>query len=219
MFEVVSLKTAKDGKSCILQLNTNEFFNLSIDVIAKFKLFRGKKLTQAELDALIKEQKIIEAKNSALNYVSYKPRTMYQIQQKLQKAKYDQEVIDATLKFLEDFGYLDDYKFAKEFVEHSIKTKKSSILKIKNDLVAKGIKREIIDDVLLELQNSEAEIENALSLAKKRLKIMSQGKKKKNQLEYIGQYLFRKGFDWNTINRVLEAIKKEIENNRGHFKQ
>ena len=212
MLEVVSLKTAKDGKSCILQLNTNEVFNLSLDVVAKFKIFKGKKLTQDELNALIKEQKIIEAKNTALNYVSFKPRTRHQVQQKLAKAKFAPEVIDTAIKFLEDFGYLDDYKFAKEFAEYSIKTKKATTLKIKNDLFIKGVDKEIIESVLSELQDSEVELENALSLAKKKLRIISQSKKQKNPLESVGQYLFRKGYDWDTISRVLEALRSEIEN-------
>ncbi len=211
MFQINSIKASKDGKKYFLELSNGEIIPLSIDLVAKFKLSKAKRLSKQELEIILEEQKIIDAKNIALNFISFKPRTKSQIIQKLEKEKFSQKIIDNVISFLEDFGYLDDFKYAKDYVNYAIHSKKQSKRKIQNDLFSKGIGKDIIEQVLKEVDTDESEFENALILAKKRMKILSQSNKKKNILQNIGQFLFRKGFDWDTISRILEQLKSEID--------
>ena len=62
-------------------------------------------------------------------------------------------------KFIE-MGYLDDEKFALNYAEHLLKTKNFSKNHIKQELFYKGIDKEIISDVLeeLEFDNTQAVI-------------------------------------------------------------
>lgn len=211
MFQIHSIKVSKDGKKCFLELNSGEIIHLSLDLVAKFKLTKAKSLSKEELDIILEEQKIIDAKNVALNFISYKPRTKSQTIQRLEKEKFSHKIIEKVISFLKEFGYLDDFKYAKDYVNYAIFSKKQSIRKIQNDLFSKGIAKEIIEQVLKEVVTYESEFENALILAKKRMKSLSQANKKKNVHQYIGQFLFRKGFDWETIGRVLEHLKSEMD--------
>lgn len=211
MFQIHSIKVSKDGKKCFLELNSGEIIQLSLDLVAKFKLTKAKSLSKEEFDIILEEQKIIDAKNVALNFISYKPRTKSQTIQRLEKEKFSHKIIEKVISFLEEFGYLDDFKYAKDYVNYAIFSKKQSIRKIQNDLFSKGIAKDIIEQVLKEAVTDESEFENALILAKKRMKSLSQSNKKKNAHQYIGQFLFRKGFDWETISRVLEHLKSEMD--------
>lgn len=194
-----------------MELNSGEIIQLSLDLVAKFKLTKAKSLSKEEFDIILEEQRIIDAKNVALNFISYKPRTKSQTIQRLEKEKFSHKIIEKVISFLEEFGYLDDFKYAKDYVNYAIFSKKQSIKKIQNDLFSKGIAKEIIEQVLKERVTYESEFENALILAKKRMKSLSQSNKKKNVHQYIGQFLFRKGFDWETISRVLEHLKSEMD--------
>ena len=69
----------------------------------------------------------------------------------------------------------------------------------------KGIKKEIIDEALSDIDENE-KVENAFNLAKKAVK----GKQiDQKQLIKVNRHLLSRGFDFETVNVVLNRLKTE----------
>ncbi|MFN3269539.1 MAG: regulatory protein RecX, partial [Candidatus Kapaibacteriota bacterium] len=195
MSSVVVKSITKKGRRDIfsVEFDNGEKFDLAIDLVAKYKLSKGKKLDTNLLTDILKEQRIIEAKTIALNFVSYKQRTKFEVEQKLKQKHYTESEIQKAIEFLEDFGYLDDKKFAKEYLQFALKQKKYSLLRIKNNLFQKGLSKDLIDEVLRDLQVDSQEFENAMNLALKKFQQLVR-MNKDNPVQKVAQYLYSKGF-------------------------
>lgn len=207
MSSVVVKSITKKGRRDIfsVEFDNGEKFDLAIDLVAKYKLSKGKKLDTNLLTDILKEQRIIEAKTIALNFVSYKQRTKFEVEQKLKQKHYTESEIQKAIEFLEDFGYLDDKKFAKEYLQFALKQKKYSLLRIKNNLFQKGLSKDLIDEVLRDLQVDSQEFENAMNLALKKFQQLVR-MNKDNPVQKVAQYLYSKGFSWEMINKVVEEL-------------
>ena len=69
----------------------------------------------------------------------------------------------------------------------------------------KGIKKEIIDEALSDIDENE-KVENAFNLAKKAVKGKPLDQK---QLIKVNRHLLSRGFDFETVNVVLNRLKTE----------
>lgn len=104
------------------------------------------------------------------------------------------EDIEAVIERLIEKGYLDDEKFTRYYVENRNQKKGISILKLRQELSKKGIKKEMVDLVLAEQPRDEKE---------EIMKIISKKREKYNDHKLV-QYLLRRGFRYDLIKEVLE---------------
>src|SRR5579875_745977 len=73
----------------------------------------GRELSEAEIEALQRDDSIEKAHAAALNFLSYRPRSLREIEQRLARGGSDPEVIDAVISRLECSGLVDDRAFAR----------------------------------------------------------------------------------------------------------
>ena len=69
----------------------------------------------------------------------------------------------------------------------------------------KGVEEEIIEEVLSKFYSDEEELETALSLAKKKIPNFPRLKSRK-EIVKLKNYLFSRGFTWETIEKVIENL-------------
>ena len=101
--------------------------------------------------------------------------------------------IEKIITRLIEKGYLNDYEFAKYFLENRNARKGTSTKRLKLELVKKGISQATIDELLNEnLRTDEEEIQKII--AKKRQKYDD---------EKLVQYLARQGFSYDLIRSAL----------------
>mgnify|MGYP001024004460 FL=1 len=84
---IVSIVKVKRADKCQVQFDNGDFFVCSMDIVLKYKLSKGFDIDDELLNELIKEQRIIEVKQSAYNYASYKPRKTQQVIKKLKSKR------------------------------------------------------------------------------------------------------------------------------------
>lgn len=193
-----------------LELDTGEKLNFVIDLVAKYKLAKGKTIEQGILNEIIKEQRTIDAKNIALNFVSYRQRTKSEVVQKLSRKNFSEEEIHNAIQFLENFGYIDDLAFAKNYAKLYLEQKKYSIPRIRQILYQKGIDKDIIEEALNNFESDTREYENAFAIAVKKLKQIEKQRKDK-PIHRVAQYLRTKGFTWEIIEKVCNNLKNNGE--------
>ncbi len=146
-----------------------------------------------------------EAIKVAINFISYRPRTLKEIKDKLISKDFSSEVIEETIDFLVKSNYINDEDFAYRWAEERIVSKKLSKNLVKFELKAKGISDELIERTFDMLEIDE--VENACNfLRNKFLKVKSKDSLDANKLLKI---LLSKGYSFNDSKR---AIKKFFEN-------
>ncbi|MDD2980252.1 MAG: regulatory protein RecX [Hespellia sp.] len=139
------------------------------------------------------------AKLRAMHLLNDMDRTEAALREKLRQNYYTDDIIDGAIEYVKSFGYIDDYRYAVNFVESRKmnKSKKEVTLALKQ----KGVPRELASLALEECYGKESEQE-AISqlLRKKNFHIETASEK---EIQKIYGYLARKGFRYDDIRQVV----------------
>jgi regulatory protein len=191
-------------------MSTGEVFEFPIDIVMKYSLRADSTISEECWETMQGEIRIIALKRAALNYVSYKPRTKAQVEQKLRTKGYSKEEIEIALKFLTEFNYLDDTNFADSYVKDYLARKPVSKNKLLQSLMAKGIPRDEALSALDDKLDNESELENAIIAGGKKIKsIRATGRKEINEKLY--RYLAGQGYRFDVIRQAVEELTKDIQ--------
>ena len=162
-----------------------------------------------ELEKIIELFKI---KQSSFRYLSGRNHSRYELYLKLLKKKYNKQFIINTLDELEKTKLIDDDEFAKDYFSLQIK-KKKGLLKIKADLFKKGVKREIIEEIVNNSENETEFLNSAKLLAERKLEQLQKRSLEKIKIKQkIFQYLAGRGFTTDIISRILNQLEFETSN-------
>jgi len=125
------------------------------------------------------------AKQKAIKFIGISKKTEYEVKQKLYRLGYNQEITDMVISYLLNIGYIDDVDYVKSYIKQNERFMKYSIFEITQKLLQKGIKKDIIENeiTILEDSNYDRKIYEKLMLTK--CKDMEPIKQK--------QYLYRRG--------------------------
>jgi len=188
-----------------LTLNNGTILIANIDLVVRFDLAKDSDISSAQILEIEKLQSFVECKRNAFNYCSYSKRTIQQVKTKLSSFGFKNNEISKTIRFLEDIGLLNDYDFAKKFINYYIRSKQSSKLILIKKLLGKGIKKEEIERALASTYPESSEFEFALAAAKIKLKLISQKPSKKKKINVIS-HLKAKGFNYDVIKKVISEL-------------
>ena len=142
------------------------------------------------------------AKLRSMNLLRSKDYTKKQLEDKLKQGDYPQECIDEALAYAESYGYIDDRRYAKDYIDYHLQTR--SRMRIETDLMKKGIAKDTIREVFDELDDiGEGQDETAMirDLLIKRKYCADTASRQEQQKMY--GYLYRRGFSQEAIMKAL----------------
>lgn len=178
---------------------------LSLDTLAKFVLYEGKEVENAELEDILSHSFQKRLQEKAINYISYSPRTEFQVRKYLDKhcKKYNIEGynIEGIIENLKEFKYIDDKEYAINFINSRLKNKPRGKRLLQIELYSKGIDKELALEVIEDLLCDDFSVMKKLYLKKygdEKLKI--EDKKKIS-------FLQRKGFSWDDISKLIKYFE------------
>jgi regulatory protein len=188
----------------------NEFgLGLDKNVIIDNGLRTGDEITESTLDTLRTEDAKVRAYQTAMRYLSYRPRSVKEIQSRLEREDIDDKIIGQTIGRLLEQNLIDDRKYAELFTESRIQHKPVGISRLRRELRQKGIAGQIIEEIEQRYFGDEDEYRRAFLLADKKLRSDRRtdpiGRKRR-----LAAFLGRRGFEWDTINRILEKLQNRF---------
>lgn len=142
------------------------------------------------------------AKLRSMNLLQSRDYTRRQLEDKLKQGEYPAECVEEAIAYVESYGYIDDLRFAKNYIEYHLQNK--SRKRIETDLARKGITKDIIGKAFDELGDSGLE-QDELSMARELLnkkKYCANTATRQEQQKMYG-FLYRKGFQSDTIGKAL----------------
>jgi regulatory protein len=130
-----------------------------------------------------------------------------QLRAYLLRKGFTESVILRVFHALSEYGYLDDRRYAEEFVQSRLQSRPRSKRMLRAELQQKGIAGEVIEEVL-----ESAGVDDwktALALVEKRLAKL-RGLDERVLERRLGSYLARRGYRMDTIREVMRLIKNTV---------
>ena len=196
--QVISFEKLEKGKQRI-RFENGESCVLYFSEIRGLHLEPGTYISHEIYEKILCEIVGKRAKKRALHLLEQMDRTEAGLREKLEAGEYPKACIDEAISYVKKFHYLDDTRYAENYVRY--KGEKMSRMQIKQKLSAKGVSREIIDSVLEEQYRGD-ESEQIQKLLQKRGFSRENCQQKEFQRTY--QFLMRRGF---RSSDVLSAMK------------
>lgn len=150
------------------------------------------------------DEDFLKAKDYCLKLLSIRPRSISEISYKLRfflkKKNLPENLQEKVISRLLELNLLNDLEFTKWWLDQRSKSSIRGKNWVRQELLSKGINREIIAD-LLDKQGNETELLKARKIINKKISTMPK--------ENLKQYLFRRGFSFDVIKKAIdETIKK-----------
>ena len=146
-----------------------------------------------------------KARNYVLRLLKFRPRTIFEVSDKLCSKGYNKEIIENLIKDFQERKYLDDKAFARLWVSSRMSLKPSGRYLLRKELQKKGVRADIIEEVLAEEASESDEYTIARTVALNRKKVLGAIDKTKSK-KRIYDYLLRKGFDFEMTHKVIKEI-------------
>lgn len=132
-----------------------------------------------------------------LKYILYKKRSENEIRNKFSKS-IEENLLEDIIQYLKEAKYIDDKEYIEKTINNFKALKNLSIREIKYKLMSKGINKNDIDEYMYENREEmeEYEIKSASNIFYKKSSSMEN--------EDIKQYLLKKGYKSENINKAME---------------
>ncbi|MCX7816346.1 MAG: recombination regulator RecX [Syntrophales bacterium] len=147
-----------------------------------------------------------KAKRAIMRFLSFRDRTEKEVGDKLRKMNLEEDLIGEIISEFKSLGFLNNERFTKQRVRYLAQEHLLGDLRIKADLLAKGVSEEQINDALKELR-SELPEEEAIKLIIKRKKRSSSLDRKEEAR--FARMLRARGFSSSLICESLKHLKEE----------
>ena len=161
----------------------------------------GGNLEPDQIRKLQQQDEEEQAYQKSLHYLSYRNRSETEIRRHLEKKELSSSAISAALDRLKDQSLVDDLSFAQEWVENRNTFRPRGKKALSSELYQKGISREIIQEVLEDLDEREL----AMQLAQKKIERVKDLEQMDFQKKLYG-YLSRKGFHYGLCKEIVQEL-------------
>ena len=196
-------KKLRNGKYELIMEN-GEGIQLYEDTILKYNLLLTKSIDINNKD-LIKFDKKCEIYYTALKNIKTRLKSKMELKEFLIKKEYPTDCIDDILKKLEKQGYINDLFYAKSFLNNKLITTSNGPRKIRLELQKKGIRQDIIDDVLEEYSD-DIQLEKINKIANRIVK-SNRNKSNKALKIKLNNDLGLEGFSKKLIEQAINDLK------------
>ena len=205
--QIKSVKRSTRYKDRILiKLYDGELIKTSEEFFVKNSLKVDDFIDQKVIDSLQEDIRIRQALDTAYKFLSYRVRSSYEIAQKLSQKDYNKLEISEVIKKLITMNYLDDSEFADIFTRDKFKVKKHGPLNVINGLKKHRISDETIHNTIFKYYTNDSITELIEFHLIKKKKLSTKTYFDENKQKIISM-LYRKGFSYEDINRVLVEKK------------
>lgn len=174
--------------------------------LMQYGLKEGQPVSRELLDKIIKECVLRRGKLRAMNLLQARDYTRQGLRVKLMQSEYDETVIAQVISYLDDYHYLDDVRYAREYI--SFKKSKKSQRQIEQALMEKGVSRDDIRQAFVELSeeyNLEQEEQVLLKrLIEQKLRHLKPSEEEQVKRVKVYRFLAGKGFSSSAIKEAME---------------
>ena len=205
MTKITAIRTGRGRQQRVNVFLDSKFsFSLEAEVAVEEGLAVGQELSSSQIEALARSDHFRRCFNAALRYLSYRPRSESEIRERLQRRGFDRDSIEGVVTKLREQGLVNDIEFAEFWKDNRESFSPRSQWLTRLELRQKGVAADIIDRVVGEVDDTDSAYRAALSKAGSLPLPDYQVFRSR-----LGEYLKRRGFSYQVINRTVERVWQE----------
>lgn len=182
-------------------------FSAGEKTVAEFVLLKGKELDDEQVEKIRQFDAAAKASDLAAHFLSYEPRTIFEVLQYLKKHEISDEAANSAVNQLNELGYLDDRQYAKLFIKNDLRVGSDGPKSLLRKLTQKGVDPEISQTELDEVMD-----EDWIEVGQRVIKSMihQAGKLAQRELKHkMKTKLLMHGFDGGISSEIIASLDLE----------
>ena len=202
MGEISALRIGKGRRKRVNVFLDGKFaFSLEAEVAIKESLKIGQELSGSQVGMLARSDSFHRCFNAASRYLSYRPRSEFEIRERLRQRGFNSDSIEPVIDKLKEQGLLDDVAFAQFWKDNRETFSPRSQWLTKRELRQKGVAGDVVDRVVTTLDDESSAYRAALNKARSLPSSDYQIFRRR-----LGEYLKRRGFGYGVIKPTVERL-------------
>lgn len=174
------------------------------DVLA-LGLEEGADLDEGTLSALRARAEVVRATEMALRLLAVRLRSRRELEERLSRRDIAPATVRAVVERLAAEGFIDDMRFARAWVRGRLALQPSGAVRLRRELLRKGITSELIEPALREAFSESDERQLALNVARARMRRYRSDPPEAAYRRLAG-VLHRRGFSADAIATALREV-------------
>jgi regulatory protein len=197
---------ARDQSRVNLYLDGRFAFGLNAKTATEAGLKKGDYLSPDRIATLLKDEERERAMMHAFNLLSFRSRSVVEMERYLRGKGYAPETIALVIGRLRDLHYLDDSTFALTWVENRQRAKPRGPHLLRSELIQKGIDKDAANQAIADASGDEEPL--ALEAARQKAATL----KAADYPEFsrkLGGYLSRRGYSSDVVWSTVKSLWQE----------
>ena len=146
--------------------------------------------------------------NRAVKLLSAKPRSVGELRERLLEKNWTNvEIVNAVIGKLEEYGYLDDRKFAEDLALSKLRQKPQGKRRLQHAMSQKKLDRETLETAIQTAFEKMPEIELIDAAIEKRLRLKGRPETREDTKKFY-DFLLRQGFAFDLIRDKMSKLAK-----------
>jgi regulatory protein len=207
---ITALKAQKRNRQRV-NVYIDDNFAFGLAAIEAMRLQIGQTLDDREIARLKERDQIEVAHERALNFLSYRPRSVAEVRRRLTEKGFDEAAIDQVVARLSRAGLLDDEAFAGYWIENRMTHRPRGRRALRYELRQKGVPDSVISHLLYDYDEADAAYRAGATRAEKLAR--SRSYDTDTLRSKLLAFLNRRGFSYeiarDTVNRILAELAEE----------
>ncbi|RYM00017.1 recombinase RecX [Sporolactobacillus sp. THM7-7] len=187
--------------------------NVHEDVLVHNELRKGLEISEEQLDQLVSEAGSIGAYLAGVHYLSYRMRSLREMQNYLKKKGFHAGQIDYALQRLQSEKLLDDQAFAASFVRTRIRLSTKGPKMIYRELLQAGVDQSIAEEEAERLYPVDLQLAHARKYLRKKLTSVKKKKSLSEAAQVLSRLLTQRGYSREITVRVIGEIGSFLAEN------
>jgi regulatory protein len=219
--EITRTEVVGGGERVRLYLDGEEDprLELAIDLFMRAGLAAGDSISEARFRALERDNERHRARDAALNLLAHRARSREELRRRLWRKEIPDALIEETLAWLEERGYVDDRAFAESFVRDRLRLRPRGRVGLIQELTKKGVDRDVADAAIAAVMDAEnvAEVDlarrSAEAWARKNARVLRNAGKSRDDRQKARRRLYghlaRRGFAPDAVRTAIDSVMRE----------
>ena len=146
---------------------------------------------------------MISIRDYGLYLIEFKDRTEKELRDKFKEKGYDEDNIEDEIEFLKSYGYIDDKRYAEHFTHDAINLKKWGKIRIRTELLRKGVDRETVDNTI---EDAFFEMDDDILLSQMQTRFKNSDFSNIKERTRIFNFFMRRGFSAEEIKGAMNKM-------------
>ncbi len=210
--EITAL-TVRTGRSdrTVVRLDGAPVLELATSVVQLAGLQLGMVLSPEALSQLEHEDQPYRARSRALTLLAARDRSSREIDSRLTRLGFAEDVVSDTLEWLIERGYVDDERFVERYAAEKLRAGWAE-RRIRTELQRQGLGRELVERAVTSVATdgeAAADRDRALMETLRRRFAGQLASDPKVGERRLTGFLARRGYDWESIDRLTRRLRQE----------